>query len=67
MSLVKVIEVLAQSPEGYEEAVREAVSEASKTIRNILSVYVKDFQAVVENGQVVAYRVAAKISFAVER
>lgn len=67
MSIVKVIEILAQSDKGWEDAVQQAVTEAAKTVRNIKSVYVKDFQAVVENNQVVSYRVATKISFVLER
>lgn len=67
MSLVKVIEVLAQSETSYEDAVQQAVTEASITVRNIQSVYVKEFQAVVENDKITAYRVTAKISFLVER
>ncbi len=66
MAVVKVVEVLAQSPEGWEAATQEAVNEVSKTVENIQSVYVKDFQAVVENNNVVNYRVNAKISFVVK-
>jgi hypothetical protein len=65
MSVVKVIEVLAQSDEGWEDAVDQALEEASKTVRNIKSIYVKDFQAIVENNEVIAYRVNTKISFEV--
>lgn len=65
MSVVKVIEVLAQSEEGWEDAVDQALEEASKTVRNIKSIYVKDFQAIVENNEVIAYRVNTKISFEV--
>ena len=63
MSVVKVIEVLAQSDESWEDAVDKALEEASKTVRNIKSIYVKDFQAIVENNEVTAYRVNTKISF----
>lgn len=65
MSVVKVIEVLAQSEEGWEDAVQKAIDEASKTVRNIRTVYVKDFQAIVDENQVTAYRVTTKISFLV--
>jgi flavin-binding protein dodecin len=65
MSIVKVIEVLAQSDKGWEDAARDAVKEASKTVRNIQTVYIKDFQAVVENGKITNYRLNAKISFLV--
>jgi hypothetical protein len=65
MSVVKVIEVLAQSDESWEDAVDQALEEASKTVRNIKSLYVKDLQAIVENNEVKAYRVNTKISFEV--
>lgn len=67
MSIVKVIEVLAQSPESWEEATRNAVSEAARTIRNIKNVYIKEMQAVVENNRITEYRVNAKISFVIEK
>lgn len=65
MTVVKVIEVLAQSEESWEDAVRQALTEASKTIHNIQSIYVKDFQAIVEENQITAFRVNTKISFVV--
>lgn len=61
--MVKVIEVLAQSEKSWEDATRVAVEEASKTLRGIQSVYVKDMQAIVDSGRIVQYRVNAKISF----
>jgi dodecin len=63
MSVVKVIELSAQSAQGYEDAVRQAVERAARTIRNIRSVWVKEFEAVVENDQVTQFRVNVKISF----
>lgn len=67
MSLVKVIELLAESEKSWEDAVNNAIEDASKTVQNIKSVYVKDFQAIVENNKVTKYRVNVKVSFAVER
>jgi flavin-binding protein dodecin len=64
--MVKVIEVLAQSPHSWEDATRRAISEASRTIRGIRSVYIKDMQAVVEDDQVMCFRINAKISFALD-
>ena len=63
MSVAKILELSAQSPNSYEEAVREAVERASSTLRNIRSVWVKEFEAVVENDQVTQFRVVVKISF----
>ena len=65
--IVKVIEVLSESPKSCEEAVKNVVSEASKTLRNIRSVYVKEFTATIENDKVASYRVNAKVTFEMER
>lgn len=65
MAIVKVIEVLAQSPDSWEAATEEALREASQTVRNIENIYVKEFQAVVEDDEIVNYRVNAKVSFLV--
>ena len=66
MAIVKVIEVLAQSPNGWEDAAQEALREAAMTIRNIQNIYIQEFQAVVENDRITNYRVNAKISFIIE-
>ncbi|MDD3539404.1 MAG: dodecin family protein [Atribacterota bacterium] len=66
MAVVKVIEILAESDKSWEDATKVAVAEAAKTVRNIQAVYVKNFQAIVEDNEVVRYRVDAKISFIVQ-
>ena len=66
-AMVKVIEVLAQSETSWEDAARVALDEASKTLRGIQSIYIKEMQAVVEDNRIVQYRVNAKISFLIER
>jgi dodecin len=64
--LVKVIEVLAQSETSWEDAAKNALEEAKKTLRNIRSVYIKEFEAKVENDRIVEFRINAKISFDLE-
>ncbi len=63
MSTLKVIEVLAESSEGFEQAAQAAVSKASETVRNVKSIYIQEMTAKVEDGQITSYRVNAKISF----
>ena len=63
MSMLKVIEVLAESDKGWEDAAQVAVANASKTVRNIRSIYIKNAEATVENGKINTYRINAKISF----
>ena len=66
MPIVKVIEVIASSEKSIADAIRNAVTEASKTIRNIDSVYVKDIKAHVKDGEVTTSGVVCKISFRLE-
>jgi flavin-binding protein dodecin len=65
--VVKVIELMSQSPESWDAAAQAAVEEASKTLRNIRSVYIKEFTAEVENGKITNYRINAKVTFDLER
>ncbi len=62
MSIAKVIEVLAEG-DTVEDAIKNAVAEASKTVKNIRSAYVNDIQAIVRNDAIVRYRVNVKLSF----
>ncbi|MBZ9627929.1 dodecin family protein [Psychroflexus sp. CAK1W] len=66
MSIVKVIEVLATSDKSFDDATQNAVTEASKTVKNIKSIYVKEMNANVTNNQIVSYAVNAKVSFEIE-
>ncbi|SDK30604.1 dodecin family protein [Microbulbifer yueqingensis] len=66
MAIVKVVEILAQSEKGWEDAAQQAVSKAGESIQNIKSVYINEMEATVENNQIAQYRVNAKISFEVK-
>jgi dodecin len=66
MGIVKVIEVIATSKVSFEDAVKEAVKEVSKTIRNIDSVWIKDQKVHVNNGEIVSWGVVCKVSFRIE-
>ncbi|NLM39683.1 MAG: dodecin domain-containing protein [Firmicutes bacterium] len=67
MSVIKVIEIVGTSSAGWEEAVSEAVKEASKTIRNISGVEVLNWTGDVdENGQITEYKADVQIAFRVE-
>jgi len=66
MTMLKVIEVLAESDKSFEDAAQVAVTDAAKSVRNIKSIYFKNMEAVVENDRVTKYRINAKISFVLE-
>ena len=65
MSVLKVIEVLASSDSGWEDAAKIAVKAASKSLKAIRSVYIQEQSAVVEDGEIKEYRINAKIAFEV--
>ncbi|MFI0428570.1 dodecin family protein [Mariniflexile sp. HMF6888] len=65
MSVLKVIEILSNSTESWEDAARKAVKHASKSVKNIRSVYVQDQSASVSNGEITEFRVTLKITFEV--
>lgn len=66
MPIVKVIEVIASSETSIDDAIKNAVAEVSKTVRNIDSVYVKDIKAHVKDGKIATFGVICSISFRVD-
>ncbi len=66
MAMLKVIEVLAQSDNGWEDAARKAVETAARSVRDIRSIYVKNMEAAVEGGRITQYRINANISFSLD-
>jgi flavin-binding protein dodecin len=66
MAVLKVIEVMADSKDSWQDAAQNAVKEASKTVKNIKSVWIQAQDAVVKDGKITEFRVITKITFAVE-
>jgi len=67
MAVVKVIELVGNSTVSWEDAAKNAVAEAAKTIRNITGVDVVGQTAAVENGAIKEFRANVKIAFLIER
>ena len=66
MAIHKVIEVISQSDKSWEDAAQSAVTDAGKTVDQIKSIWVKNFEAVVKGNKIVEYRVKAHITFEVK-
>ncbi len=66
MAILKVIEVLSNSEKSWEDATKKAVKQASKSVKNIRSVYVQDQSASVKDGEVTDFRVNLKITFEID-
>jgi flavin-binding protein dodecin len=67
MSIVKVIEVLAQSEKSWEDAAAQAVEQASHSLHGIKSIYIENFEAQVDDNRIVRYRINGKISFLLDQ
>jgi dodecin len=67
MAIIKVIELMSNSNKSWEDAAQLAITEASKTIKQIKSIYIKEHSAVVDSKNKIAeYRITASLSFEVE-
>ena len=67
MRTLKVIELLCNSTVGWEDAAKKGLEEASRTVKNIRSIYIKEQSATVENGKISEYRLTIKLTFEIER
>ena len=65
-STYKIIELVGRSTVSWEEAARNAVETAGKTLRNLRIAEITKLDMKVENGKVAAYRARVNISFKYE-
>jgi dodecin len=66
MSIARVTELSAISEEGFEDAINEAVARATKTLRGVEGCWVKDMNVMIEDGNIVGYKVNVEITFQLE-
>lgn len=66
MAIHKVIEVISQSKDSWEDAARDAVKDASKTVKNIKAFDIKHMSAVVKGNKIVQYRLNGHVTFEID-
>ena len=66
MPVNKVIEIMSESDESWDDAARKGISKASKTLNNVRSAWVKDQSVKIKGGEITAYRVTLKLAFGLE-
>jgi dodecin len=66
MSVAKIIELSAESPKGFEDAIQNGIIRASKTIHGMKSAWVKEQHVVIDNGKASLYRVDLKVTFVLD-
>jgi hypothetical protein len=67
MAIHKVIEVISESEKSWEDAAQRAVADAGKTVDQIKSIWIKNFEGVVKDNKIVEYRVNANLTFEVKQ
>lgn len=65
-TVVKVIEVIAQSEKSFDDAAQNAVKEVAKSVKGIKSIWIDNLSGTVEGDRITEYRVNAKVSFLVD-
>ena len=67
MSVAKVSEIIASSPKSFDDAIKEGVARANKTLKNVKSAWVENQQVKLDGeGQIREYRVQLKVTFVIE-
>ncbi len=66
MSVAKVIEITSNSDVSFEEAIREGIARAGKTVKNIRGAWIKNQSVKIEDGKIESYRVDLKVTFILE-
>jgi flavin-binding protein dodecin len=65
-SVAKVIELTAESPESFEDAIRKAIAKASQTVHGMKGAWVSQQQVKIRDGEVVGFRVDLKVTFVLD-
>ena len=66
MSVAKVIELTASSPDSFEDAVRNGIEKSGESLRNVKGAWVSEQKVDVEDGKITAYRVTLRVTFVLE-
>ena len=66
MSVAKIIEISAESTQSFEDAIRQGIETAGRSIRNIRGAWVKEQSVVVDGGKIVTFRVDLKLTFVLD-
>ena len=66
MSVARVTEISAVSEQGFEDAIDQAIARATKTLRGVEGAWVKDQNVMIEDSNIVGYKVNLEVTFVLE-
>jgi flavin-binding protein dodecin len=66
VSVARVTEISAVSEKGFEDAIQQGIARATKTLRNVEGAWIKDQNVMIEDGNIVGYKVNLEVTFVLE-
>ena len=66
MAVARVSEISATSPQSFEDAIRQGLERATKTLRGVTSAWIKDQRVKLEDGRIAEYQVNMEVTFVLE-
>ena len=66
MSVARIVEMSAVSEKGFEDAINQAIARATQTLRGVEGAWVKDMNVMIEDGNIVGYKVNLAVTFVLE-
>jgi len=66
MSVAKVTELSCSSTESFEDAIRQGIERASKTLRNVKGAWIKDQKVETTDGKITAFQVSMEVTFVLD-
>ena len=66
MAVARITQVIGASPHSWEDAVRNALERANRTLRNITGIEVLKENAAIEDGKIAEYRATVQVTFVLE-
>lgn len=66
MTVARVTEISATSPNSFEDAVAQGIARATKTLRNVTSAWVKEQRVDIEDNRITEYQVNLLVTFVLD-
>lgn len=66
MSVARITEISASSTKSFDDAVKEGVKRANKTLKNVRGAWIEDQEVEIDKGKIIEYRVKMKVTFVLE-
>jgi len=66
MSVARVIEISSTSNQSFEDAIRQGIERANKTLRNVEGAWIKEQNVMIRDGQIVGYKVNMQVTFVLD-